>query len=286
MGFSEQETTQDRLARAAAALAEAEVVARARAGGPSGTPDPVGEPAPPSAVSGAAGPDATAAARGARTRPRPVDGGAAGPRSGRSRQSRHSPQSRPKGRATGWGSADPGERPDWAPPPEDVEVAVSDADAESVARAIALRQLSMAPRSRSQLEKKLRQRGCDDDVAARVLDRLTEVGLIDDEAYAQMLVRSKQAGKGLARKALSHELRKQGIDQEIADEALGQVGTGDERARAELLVVKKLRTMRGLDPAVQARRLAGMLARKGYSGEIAWPVIRDAIDGLPEHQRD
>ena len=144
----------------------------------------------------------------------------------------------------------------------------------------------MAPRSRSQLERKLRQRGCDDDVAARVLDRFTEVGLVDDEAYAQMLVRSKQSGKGLARKALAHELRKQGIDQEIADEALGQVGAGDERARAELLVEKKLRTMRGLDPAVQSRRLAGMLARKGYSGEIAWPVIRDAIDSLPEHRRD
>ena len=111
-----------------------------------------------------------------------------------------------------------------------------------MARAIVLRQLSMAPRSRAQLEKKLRQRGCDDDVAAEVLDRMTEVGLVDDEAYAQMLVRSKQAGKGLARRALAHELRKQGIDQEIADEALGQVGAGDERVRAEQLVAKKLRS--------------------------------------------
>lgn len=256
MGSSEQETTHDRLARAAAALAEAEVVARARASGLPGAPD-----------SSSAG-----VARSASDRPK----------AGRSRER----PSRAKASGTGWGTQDPGERPDWAPPPEDSEVAVPEADAESVARAIALRQLSMAPRSRAQLEKKLRQKGCDDDVAGRVLDRLTEVGLVDDEAYAQMLVRSRQSGKGLARKALAHELRKQGIDQEIADEALGQVGTGDERARAELLVEKKLRTMRGLDPAVQARRLAGMLARKGYSGEIAWPVIRDALDGLPEHRRD
>lgn len=253
MGFSEQESTQDRLARAAAALAEAEVVARARA---SGVPGPEADDRPP-----------------------PRD-------------------SRRKVSGTGWGAADPGERPDWAvpedpeelsgpaPPPDDIAAQAPDADADAVARAIVLRQLSMAPRSRSQLERKLRQRGCDDDVAARVLDRFTEVGLVDDEAYAQMLVRSKQSGKGLARKALAHELRKQGIDQEIADEALGQVGAGDERARAERLVEKKLRTMRGLDHAVQSRRLAGMLARKGYSGEIAWPVIRDAIDGLPEHQRD
>ena len=256
MGFSEQETTQDRLARAAAALAEAEVVARARA---SGVPGPEPDDRPP-----------------------PRD-------------------SRRKGGGTGWGAADPGERPDWAvpedpedpeelsgsaPPPDDIAAEAPDADADAVARAIVLRQLSMAPRSRSQLERKLQQRGCDDDVAARVLDRFTEVGLVDDEAYAQMLVRSKQSGKGLARKALAHELRKQGIDQEIADEALGQVGAGDERARAELLVEKKLRTMRGLDPAVQSRRLAGMLARKGYPSELSMRVVREAVREAPEHQRD
>jgi regulatory protein len=123
-------------------------------------------------------------------------------------------------------------------------------------------------------------------VAARVLDRMTEVGLVDDEAYAEMLVRSKQQGKGLARKALAHELRKQGIDQELADEALGGVGPEDERAKAEELVSKKLRTMHGLNPEVQARRLAGLLARKGYSGEVAWPVIRDAVNGAREHERD
>ena len=177
-------------------------------------------------------------------------------------------------------------RRSWTPPPEDPEQTRADADPESVARAIVLRQLSMAPRSRKQLERKLSQRGCDPEVAARVLDRMTEVGLVDDEAYAEMLVRSKQGTKGLARKGLAHELRKQGIDQETAEEALGQVGSDDERAKAEELVAKKLRTMTGLAPDVQARRLAGMLARKGYSGEVAWPVIRDAINDAPEHQRD
>jgi regulatory protein len=155
-----------------------------------------------------------------------------------------------------------------------------------VARAIVLRQLAMAPRSRAQLEKKLRQRGCADDVAEQVLDRMTEVGLIDDEAYAEILVRSKQSGRGLARKALAHELRKQGIDGEVAEGALSQVAPSDERDKAEELVAKKLRTMHGLDATTQARRLAGMLARKGYSGEVAWPVIRDAVDGAVEHQRD
>lgn len=115
---------------------------------------------------------------------------------------------------------------------------------------------------------------------------MTELGLVDDEAYAGMLVREKHAAKGLARGALAHQLRQQGIDPELADEALQQVGSGDERLRAEQLATKKMRTMRGLEPDVQARRLAALLARKGYPGEIAWPVVRDAINGAPEHQRD
>jgi regulatory protein len=175
---------------------------------------------------------------------------------------------------------------DRVPPPDDPAAATSEPDPESVARAIVLRQLSMAPRSRVQLERKLRQRGCDDDVARRVLDRMTEVGLVDDEAYAEMLVRARHSEKGLARRALAHELRKQGIDQEVADEALGQVGAGDERLRAEQLVEKRMRGLHGLAPEVQTRRLAGLLARKGYSSEVAWPVIREAVDAAPEHQRD
>ncbi|MEO5748102.1 MAG: regulatory protein RecX [Ornithinibacter sp.] len=155
-----------------------------------------------------------------------------------------------------------------------------------MARGIVLRQLSMTPRSRAQLERKLSERGCDDVVAARVLDRMTEVGLVDDEAYAQMLVRVRHLDKGLARRALSHELRRHGIDQELADAALRQVDADDERLRAEQLVEKRLRSLHGLAPEVQSRRLAGLLARKGYSSGIAYPVIRDAVASAQEHRRD
>jgi regulatory protein len=172
------------------------------------------------------------------------------------------------------------------PPPDDPRSKGAEADPFAVARAIVLRQLALAPRSRAQLAKKLRERGCPDEVAAQVLDRMSEVGLVDDEAYAEMLVRSKQSTRGLARTALAHELRKQGIDGEVAAAALSQVGHDDERETAEQLVAKKMRSMHGLDADTQARRLAGMLARKGYSGEIAWSVIRDAISRAAEHQRD
>ena len=84
-------------------------------------------------------------------------------------------------------------------------------DPHEVARTIVLRQLTMAPRSRAQLAQALARRGCDPHVADTVLNRMEEVGLVDDVAYAGMLVRSQQASRGLASRALRVELRRKGV---------------------------------------------------------------------------
>jgi regulatory protein len=159
-------------------------------------------------------------------------------------------------------------------------------DPQVVARRIVLRQLAMGPRTRRQLEDKLRERGCEPEVARRVLDRMGEVGLVDDEAYAEMFVRSRQETKGLAADALRHELRGKGVADDVIASALEEIDPEREKEQARALVARRLRTMRGLDRDVQTRRLAGFLARKGYGSGVSYQVIREAVDGLPEHQRD
>lgn len=176
-----------------------------------------------------------------------------------------------------------GRRSPFEPPADSTD---PEPDPHEVARAVVLRQLTMAPRSRKQLADKLAQRGCPPDVAVEVLDRMQDVGLIDDAAYAGMLVRSQQATRGLAKRALGQELRKKGIDDDLVKDALDEVDPEDEKERARELVAKKMRSMHGLDAKVQTRRLAGMLARKGYSSSVSWSVIREAIADAPEHQRD
>jgi regulatory protein len=171
-------------------------------------------------------------------------------------------------------------------PEQDLRTRDSEPDPYDVARQIVLRQLAMAPKSRKQLEDKLRQRNCPADVAQAVLDRMAAVGLVDDEAFAGMLVRSQQAGRGLARRALARELRTKGVDDETARATLESIDPEQERVRAEELVTKRLKTMHGLEAAVQTRRLAGMLARKGYPADLSMAVIREAVANAPEHQRD
>jgi regulatory protein len=144
----------------------------------------------------------------------------------------------------------------------------------------------MGPRTRRQLEDKLRDRGCDPAVAAGVLDRMSEVGLVDDEAFAEMFVRSRQETKGLAAVALRRELRDKGVADDVVDAALEEIDPEREKEQARALVSRRLRTMRGLDRDVQTRRLAAFLARKGYGSGVSFQVIREALDDLPEHARD
>ena len=176
-----------------------------------------------------------------------------------------------------------------SPPPDpeaDPRTRGTEPDPLDWARQIVLRRLTAAPRSRAQLEQALRTKDCPDDVAAAVLDRMEQVGLVDDVAYASMRVRSQQAGRGLARRALAQELRRKGVDDDTAQAALDEVDPHDEEDRARQLVAKRMRTMSGLEPVVQTRRLAGMLARKGYPSDLTMRVVREAVREAPENQRD
>ncbi len=151
-------------------------------------------------------------------------------------------------------------------------------DPESAARALCLRALTGAPKTRQQLADLLDRRGVPEDAATAVLDRLGEVGLIDDEAYARAWVSSRQAGRGLARRALTAELRAKGIDDDVAAGAVLAVDDDDERAAARRLVDRRLPGMQRFDRATATRRLMGMLARKGYGGGLAAAVVREALE--------
>jgi regulatory protein len=161
----------------------------------------------------------------------------------------------------------------------DVEDAsVREDDPRTLAREICLRLLTFGPRTRAQLADALRKRGIPDDAADDVLGRYTEVGLIDDAAFARAWVESRHHGRGLSGRALSAELRRRGVaDEEIRD-AVAELSPDAEVAAATCLVQQRLAGTRGHSPEVRTRRLAGMLARKGYPAGLAFRVIREALE--------
>lgn len=144
-------------------------------------------------------------------------------------------------------------------------------------REIALRQLNFSARSSQQLREAMLAREVPAGAAEEVVDRLTRVGLIDDAEYAAMLVRTRQAERGLARRALKVELERKGIDADIAEQALEQVDADDEAEAARVLVRKRVSSMRGVEPKKRRNRLYGTLARKGYSAAAARAAIDEVL---------
>lgn len=151
-----------------------------------------------------------------------------------------------------------------------------------MAQAIVYRQLTAAPKSRLQLARKLAERNIPEHVAEAVLDKFQEARLINDAEFADMWVRRRSQSRKLAKGALRRELAEKGIDQETAASALEQLTDADEEAAARALVERKLRPGTVLpdqserDKAV--RRLASMLARKGYQPSQAFRIVNDVLD--------
>ncbi|MDP5227857.1 MULTISPECIES: regulatory protein RecX [Arthrobacter] len=173
------------------------------------------------------------------------------------------------------------------PFPEDERDSDADADPESVARAIVLRQLSAGPRTRHQLAVKLKDREVPEAAARVVLDRFEELTLIDDREFAALWVRSRSEHRHLGSGALRRELRDKGVAEPLIAEALEQLSQDAERESAQHLVARKLaRVDRGsLDRKERdkhTRRLVAMLVRKGHSPGTAFSVVAEELDREPE----
>ncbi|MGH3365867.1 MAG: regulatory protein RecX [Nocardioidaceae bacterium] len=156
------------------------------------------------------------------------------------------------------------------------------ADPEAVARTIVLNKLSAQPRTRHELAEALARRRVPTEVAERVLDRFEEVGLVDDAAFARSWVESRHFGRGLAKRALAQELRRKGVADEVAADALDQIDAEDESVAARALVRRRLRTMTRLDDPARLRRLTAMLARRGYPSGMAMATVREELSEDPD----
>ena len=166
------------------------------------------------------------------------------------------------------------------PPTPEADEDEAPSDPESVARAIVLRALTQRARTRSELASLLRARGVPDRAAHAVLERFTEVGLVDDSALARGFAEAAHAERGLSGRAVAVKLRQRGVDEPIVQEAVSRIDPDSERAAALALARRKMRSLAGLDPVVQTRRVVSLLARRGYSPGLSYAVAREVLAEL------
>ena len=159
--------------------------------------------------------------------------------------------------------------------------APSDDKLVSRAKNTAYRFLSIRPRSRAELERKLRDKELPGEVINRVILHLDRLGYVNDREFAGQWARSRTRLRGLGRRRIEQELRGKGISREIIRETLARLfedSSEIDTARKE--AEKKLRTLERFEPEVRRRRLAGFLERKGFSPDIIRTIVH-SLHALP-----
>ena len=159
---------------------------------------------------------------------------------------------------------------------------IKEIEAADAAKQVLLRRLSHAPRTRKELAKDLKDKDISDEVANVALDRFEEVGLINDQALASNYVSSQHERKGIGKNALRQQLRAKGVSDDVALEAISQISDDQEFQAAFALACKKIRSLQRDDAKTQLRKIVGVLARKGYSSNLAFRVAKEVITDLPD----
>ncbi len=153
----------------------------------------------------------------------------------------------------------------------------------------AARFLEARPRSVAEVRRRLTGAGYQSELVDGAIDRLLELGMLDDQAFAEVWVASRDRVRPRGERALQQELRQKGIDRAVVDELLEArrsdedgAPTEPDRDAAERLLTRNARTLaRVPDPRVRRQRAYALLARNGFDPETCREVAArvDALAG-------
>jgi len=158
---------------------------------------------------------------------------------------------------------------------ETAPLAVSEDRELKRAKNSAYRYLTIRPRSRAEVERKLRDRDFSPDIITSVIDHLLKLGYLNDEQFARQWAASRVRSRGFGRRRIEQELRTKGLDPDVVKDTLGSLfAEAPEADVARKEADKKLRTLTRFEPEVRRRRLAGFLERKGFSSGTIRDILR------------
>ncbi|MEG1614917.1 MAG: regulatory protein RecX [Oscillospiraceae bacterium] len=154
---------------------------------------------------------------------------------------------------------------------EDELTALLDAVGFRRAYSRALDIISRRDHTKKELVQKLSQK-VDKEIAIQVADKIEELGLINEENYAQMLAHDLQIRKGMSPFRIRQELLRRGVSREISQNITDELDTDDKQCIINLLNSKF--ASRNLADEKDLRRTINSLIRLGYQ----YSDIKNAID--------
>jgi regulatory protein len=132
--------------------------------------------------------------------------------------------------------------------------------------------ISLRPRSQKEILNYLAKKSSNQKIKDKVLQELTNLGLIDDQAFVHWWVDQRNTFRPKGKRALMMELRQKGIDRDLSETIINQ--EVDEKKLAKALILKKRKFWEKLPLEKQKEKMAGFLARRGFS----WPTIEALLD--------
>jgi len=142
--------------------------------------------------------------------------------------------------------------------------------------------LAARARSRREIEQKLLQSGYRPCTVEMVLYKLQRENLLDDADFARQWVEARSAHR-LGKSRIAQELRRKGIDADEAEAALSAIEDDDQLAGAVSLAEKAAARIKpGEDPRKAGNRILAMLARRGYSYDIARQALQQVMQDSDE----
>lgn len=149
-------------------------------------------------------------------------------------------------------------------------------DEEARARAYLLTLLKHRPRSRREATMRLQQKGFSRDLIESLIQQAESKGWLNDALFARLWVEDRVMRKPKSRRALVRELQTKGIEREQVERALARVEIDEERL-AEQLARERLARYQSDDPNARARKLAGFLRRRGFSGDVIRRIMKKIL---------
>lgn len=157
---------------------------------------------------------------------------------------------------------------------------VEDAAAFDRAMKLAMQWINRKPLSEAQLTEKLREESIDDELIARVMVRLRGIGAVDDEALGGQLIDELIRNKSAGPRLLRQKLRERGLNKKLIDKLVSEHSAASSFEDALHLAKQRLIRLRRVPPPSRGRKLAGLLARRGYDEDTVERVISELkLDG-------
>jgi regulatory protein len=150
------------------------------------------------------------------------------------------------------------------------------------AKISAFRLLKFRIRSAGEIKQRLKQKKYSQPVIREVLDFLSDLGYVDDLAFAVAWINNRQQFKPKSKRLIKSELRQKGVCDDIIEQAFGQAAGIEDEKTAHLLAEQKYKKLKSMETEIVKRRLIGFLGRRGFSSSLIYKVIKGLINNENE----